>query len=114
MSLALQHGGLAGQLRQPARMLRRHPGVARLLVVAALVLLWEISARWWIDPIFLSPPSQVVAGFGETIGTPGVPAALRIPFWELAVAFAMSVAIGLVVGLAVGLSRFGNRSFMPI
>jgi len=38
--------------------LLRHPGLARLAVVAALVLLWEVSARWWIDPAFLSPPSR--------------------------------------------------------
>ena len=48
------------------------------------------------------------------LATQGVPAALRITFWELAVAFAISVVIGLAVGLAVGLSRFSNRSFMPI
>jgi NitT/TauT family transport system permease protein len=68
----------------------------------------------WIDPAFLSPPSEVVASLGELFGTKGIPAALRITFWELAVAFVISVAIGLVVGLTVGLSRFANRSFMPI
>ena len=47
-------------------------------------------------------------------GTDGVPAALRITFFELAVAFAISVVIGLVVGLAVGLQPFARRSFMPI
>ena len=94
--------------------LLRHPGLARLAVVLALLVFWEIAARWWIDPMFLSPPSRVLAGMGEMLGTQGVPAALRLTFWELAVAFAMSVVIGLVVGLAVGLSRFGNRSFMPI
>jgi NitT/TauT family transport system permease protein len=96
------------------RALIRHPGLARLGVVAALLLLWEISARLWIDPAFLSPPSEVVASLGELFGTKGIPAALRITFWELAVAFVISVAIGLVVGLTVGLSRFANRSFMPI
>ena len=64
--------------------------------------------------MFLSPPSRVVASLGDLFDTKGVPAALQITFWELAVAFAISVAIGLAVGLAVGLSRFSNRSFMPI
>jgi len=44
----------------------------------------------------------------------GIPGAVRITFWELAVAFAMSVVIGLVVGLSVGLPDFSRRSFMPI
>jgi NitT/TauT family transport system permease protein len=94
--------------------LLRHPALARLLVVAALFLLWEISARWWIDQMFMSPPSKVLAALGSVFETRGVPAALRITFWELAVAFAISVVVGLAVGLAVGLSRFSNRSFMPI
>ncbi len=94
-------------------MLRR-AWLARLLVIAALFLLWEAAARWWVDPIFLSPPSRVLTSLNEVFETGGVPGALRITFWELAVAFSISVVIGLVVGLAVGLSRFSHRSFMPI
>jgi len=96
------------------RYLARHPAWVRLAVILALLMLWEIAARFWIDPMFISPPSRVVASLGELFGTEGVPGALRITFGELAVAFAISVAIGLAVGLAVGLSRFGSRSFMPI
>jgi ABC-type nitrate/sulfonate/bicarbonate transport system permease component len=103
-----------GPLGDLQRALLRRPWLTRLLVIAALLLLWEVAARWWVDPIFLSPPSQVLASLDTVFETKGVPAALRITFWELAVAFAMSVAIGLAVGLAVGLSRFSNRSFMPI
>ena len=97
-----------------ARTMRRHPGMARLGAVAALFLLWEIAARYWVDPMFLSPPSRVIGSIQSVFATRGVPAALQVTFWELAVAFAMSVAIGLVVGLAVGLSRFSRRTFMPI
>jgi ABC-type nitrate/sulfonate/bicarbonate transport system permease component len=94
--------------------LLRRPALARVLVLLAAFLLWEVSSRWWIDPMFVSPPSRVLASLGSVFETNGVPAALQITFWELAVAFAISVAIGLVVGLAVGLSKFSNRSFMPI
>ncbi len=99
---------------QLQRTLMRHPGLARLAVVAGLLLLWEIAARWWIDPAFLSPPSRVVATLGALFETKGVPRALEITLWELGIAFAISVAIGLAVGLSVGLSRFSNRSLMPI
>jgi ABC-type nitrate/sulfonate/bicarbonate transport system permease component len=100
--------------RRLKRWTLRHPGVARLGVVAALFALWEIAARYWVDPMFISPPSRVIGSLDAVFNTRGVPAALQITFWELAVAFAMSVVIGLVVGLAVGLSRFSNRTFMPI
>ena len=69
--------------RRLTRTLMRHPGLARLVVVAALFLFWEVAARFWIDPTFLSPPSRVVASLGDLFGTQGVPAALRITFWEL-------------------------------
>ena len=101
-------------LAQLKRSLIRHPGLSRLAVIAALLLLWEVAARWWIDPTFLSPPSKIVAGLGDLFNTKGIPAALQITAWELAVAFVISVVVGLVVGLAVGLSRFANRSLMPI
>ena len=96
------------------RYMWRHPGIARLGVVLMLFVLWEIAARWFVDSMFLSPPSKVVFAFDDVLATRGVPAALRVTFFELAVAFAIAVVIGLVVGLAVGLSKFGNRSFMPI
>ena len=92
----------------------RRAWVARVGVVILLFILWEIAARWWVDPMFLSPPSRVLMSLQAVFDTRGVPAALRITFWELGVAFAMSVAIGLVVGLAVGLQPFAQKSFMPI
>ena len=104
---------MSGHLRLKRAFLR-HPGLARLAVMIGLFALWEIAARVWIDPTFLSPPSRVLASLGDLFDTKGIPAALRITFWELAVAFAISVVIGLAVGLAVGLSRFSNRSLMPI
>ncbi len=75
---------------------------------------WEIAARWFIDPMFISPPSRVLMALGSVFATPNVPAALRLTFFELAVAFALAVIIGVVLGLAVGLSKFGNKTFMPI
>jgi len=96
------------------RVVRRHPAIARLAVIAALLLLWEIAARDWVDPMFLSPPSRVIGSLGAVFRTPGVPAALQITFFELAVAFVISVAIGLALGLLLGLSRFSRASFMPI
>jgi ABC-type nitrate/sulfonate/bicarbonate transport system permease component len=89
-------------------------GMARLGVILALLAVWEVAARWWVDPLFLAPPSRVVMALGRVIGTRGVPGALGITLYELGIAFVLSVAIGLVVGLVVGLHGFSRRSFMPI
>jgi ABC-type nitrate/sulfonate/bicarbonate transport system permease component len=90
------------------------PGLARLGVIALLFGVWEIAARFYVDKMFLSPPSSVFTSLQTVLMTPGVPNALRITFFELFIAFALSIAIGLSVGLMVGLNRFSNRSFMPI
>jgi ABC-type nitrate/sulfonate/bicarbonate transport system permease component len=92
----------------------RRPWTARIGVIMLLFGLWETAARWWVDPMFLSPPSRVFMSLQTVLDTRGVPAALRITFWELGIAFALSVAIGLVIGLAVGLASFARKSFMPI
>jgi len=94
--------------------LPRHPGVVRLGVIVIILVIWEIGARFFIDPMFIAPPSRVIASLGAVWDTSGVPEALRVTLFELAVAFAISTAIGLTVGLAVGLQPFARRSVMPI
>jgi ABC-type nitrate/sulfonate/bicarbonate transport system permease component len=96
------------------RALLRRPAVARLGVIIALFAVWEVAARWFVDPIFLSPPSRVVAALGALLRSGGVGKALALTFWELGVAFVLSVIIGLGVGLAVGLHPFSYRSIRPI
>ncbi len=92
----------------------RRPGVARLAVIVALFAIWEISARWLVDPMFLSPPSRVIASLGALLRSPGVAHALLVALWELSAAFVLSVLIGLLAGLGVGLHGFSRRSLLPI
>ncbi|HEY6256557.1 MAG TPA: ABC transporter permease [Xanthobacteraceae bacterium] len=99
--------------RGQAFMLAR-PGLARFGVIAILFGVWEIGARFYIDRMFLSPPSTVFSSLYLVFLTPGVPAALRITFFELSIAFVLAILIGVTVGLTVGLSRFAHKSFMPI
>src|SRR5580704_234716 len=81
--------------------LLRHPGVARLAVVLLILAVWEIAARFVVDPMFIAPPSRVVASLGAVWNTSGVPAALRLTLFELAVAFSISTVVGLVARLSV-------------
>ncbi len=100
--------------RSTRRFLQRHPAVVRLALIVIILLVWEIAARFLMDPLFISPPSRVFASLGSVWDTSGVPAALRLTFFELGVAFAIAVAIGLALGLAIGLRPFARRSLMPI
>src|SRR5262245_65579258 len=100
--------------RRLKRWILARPGVARLGVIALLFITWEIAARFYVDKIFLSPPSIVFTQLHTVFETAGIPKALQVSAYEIIVAFLMSVAIGLVVGLAVGLNRFSHKRFMPI
>jgi len=92
----------------------RHPGIARLGVVVLLFIVWELAARFYLDHDFISPPSVVLMSLGKLLATPGVPSALWLTLYEIAIAFVLAVIVGAAVGLAVGLNRFANQSFMPI
>jgi hypothetical protein len=90
------------------------PAIARFCVIVALFVIWEIAARWFVDPLFISPPSRVVSSLRTLLQSTGVVRALMLALWELCAAFCISVAIGLAVGLAVGLHRFSHRALLPI
>lgn len=92
----------------------RHPALAQLTVVAAFLGAWEIAARYFVDKMFLSPPSRVYGEIGRVFATKGVNEALLLTLYELGIAFVIAVAIGMAVGLAIGLSGFARRSFLPI
>ena len=79
------------------RQVLRRPWVARIGVIVLLFCVWEIAARWWVDPMFLSPPSRVFMSLQAVFDTRGVPAALRITFWELP-----SPSLSVVIGLSSG------------
>src|SRR5260370_10033447 len=104
----------APKRRPVVRGVTGRPWLARLIVIAAVLALWEVAARFLVDPLFLSPPSEVIASLDKVFGTRGVPAALQLTLFELAVAFVLAVAIGLALGLAIGLKPLVRHSFFPI
>ena len=93
---------------------RLHPAAARVALVAALLAVWEAGARKFGDPLFISPPSRVLATMAQFTKDKEVVAAVTLTCWELIVAFALSVAVGLAIGLIVGLNRFSRGSIYPI
>jgi NitT/TauT family transport system permease protein len=113
-AFAAGSGEDASRAKSARRFFLRHPGIVRLGIVILIFILWEIAARWFMDPLFIAPPSRVFTSLGSVLGTDGVPAALRLTFFELAVAFSIAVALGLVIGLAIGLQPFARQSLMPI
>ncbi len=90
------------------------PGFVRLIIVILLFAAWEVGVRLFGDPLFLSPPSEVVGGVIELSHDAAVVNAVVTTLWEICVAFGLAVTVGIVIGLSVGLQGFTRRSVFPI
>lgn len=90
------------------------PSLARLLVIAVLLAGWEIWARLFGDPLFVCPPSAVVAALPPLFGDPKIVAAVAVTVVEMVAAFALTVSVGLGLGMAFGLDDFTKATVMPI
>jgi NitT/TauT family transport system permease protein len=90
------------------------PGMARLLVIIALLVFWEFIARFYADPLFLCPPSQAVRALPHIFSDPKIVNAIRITVYEVITGFLVSVTVGMVIGLVVGLHGFTKASILPV
>lgn len=90
------------------------PVATRLGVIGAILLTWELGARWFGDPLFISPPSRVLLALTHLATQKDIVEAVTLTCWELISAFALSLGIGLIIGLIVGLHRFSRGSIYPI
>jgi NitT/TauT family transport system permease protein len=88
-------------------------GVTRAGVVLVFLAVWELAARTAGNPLFVSPPSETVVAAIGLLRDPGIAHALLTTFWELVVAFVVSVVIGLAVAVPLGLSTFLRGTFFP-
>ncbi len=94
---------------------RRKVTWTRLIILAVVLIAWEIYARNWASPRLISPPSLIInALFTEILPDGRIRGAIYQSFYVVVVAYAMSIVIGIVVGLAVGWKTGGRRSFYPI
>ena len=90
------------------------PALVRLGIVFALVVVSEFVAIR-VGDMFLSPPSVVVAkGFASIFSEAKMVWAIRTTFWELGIAFVLSVVFGVLIGLPIGLHRPTYRAAYPL
>ncbi|MDB5596192.1 MAG: nitrate transporter permease [Hyphomicrobiales bacterium] len=100
--------------RSSVRFHRASVLLARAGVVLLMFVVWEIAARWFVDPMFLSPPSRVIGSLGKLFARPGMTDAFLMLMGELAISFVCSVVIGLAIALIIGATDLSRRSLMPI
>jgi NitT/TauT family transport system permease protein len=88
---------------------------ARVLILAGLLLVWELWLRVSGDTIVIAPPSAIVnALFTQVLPDPEIRGAILLALLEVMAAYALAIVGGLAIGLAVGSTNFSRRSFYPI
>ncbi|HXS42558.1 MAG TPA: ABC transporter permease [Stellaceae bacterium] len=88
--------------------------VTRLVFGFSFIFIWEASVRLgWVDPLFLSSPSQVVARLIEVFADgsiwPHIWATATTAFWG----FVSACVIGIPIGVLMGRSEFVRDALEP-
>jgi NitT/TauT family transport system permease protein len=101
------------QFKARARRYRAVVAATRVLLVAAVIVGWELLSGPVIDPFWLSSPSQIVGRLQEwtTDGTLARNALATVQ--AMAVGFTVGSAAGVVIGFTLGRVRFLADVFYP-
>lgn len=84
-----------------------------LIVLAAVLLIWEFVVRVFAIAEFIFPaPSQIASQFVEFRG-PLLEAAWKT-FWVTMVGFAISIVVGVLLGFLIGSSRMAYTALYPL
>lgn len=95
--------------------LRRRANVVRVCLVVALVVAWEIAARFAglahdIVPSF----ARIGSEMASLVASATFWSNLAVTAWEIAAGMVIGTIVGLATGLVLGGSRFLGRAFEPL
>ena len=84
-----------------------------LLLLAAILLVWELAVRLFKVPDFIFPgPVQITQQFGQFSGA--LMAAGWKTFWVTMVGFGLSIVVGVMLGFLIGSSRLAYTAIYPL
>lgn len=87
---------------------------ARLAVLAAFLVLWELAAEWkWIDSMLTSKPSQLFLSFRELAFKGNLMKHTRVTTIETIVSIAVSMVIGTLAAVLLWWSSFASKVLEP-
>ena len=84
-----------------------------LVLLAVLLVIWELGVRLFSVPDYIFPaPIQIAGQFGEFSG-PLLAAAWKT-FWVTMLGFALSIVVGVLLGFLIGSSRAAYTALYPL
>ena len=84
-----------------------------MVLIAALVLLWQ-ALYWWAGEVALASPLATLRYTAKLIATESFDAHLLDTLRAFAIAYALSVVIGLAVGFWLGFDRLSGDALEPM
>jgi NitT/TauT family transport system permease protein len=87
--------------------------LVRVVLVAALLVLWELAADRWIDITFISRPSDIVTRLGEWSGDGTLWTNSWITIQEIVYGFVLGAAAGVLAGFVLASLNFVYRVLDP-
>ena len=90
---------------------RRWTGFA---LVAALLLLWEVTARWWVSSVNWPPLSTVFAAMTTGLRSGELLQVFVSSLYRMAAGFAAGSALGVIAGLWLARSRWARAALEPL
>jgi NitT/TauT family transport system permease protein len=85
----------------------------RVVLLAALIVLWEIAADRWIDSTFISRPSDIAGRLGEWAGDGTLWANTWITVQEIVYGFLLGAAAGAAAGFVLASMSLAYRVLDP-
>lgn len=106
------HAQVLGSTSSPSRARERTVGA---IVICALLVLWEILARFdLIDARFFPAPTVIVSSIMSPDGFRNLLGALGITLYRVLVGFVSGVCVGIVVGLIAGMNKYVAAIVTPL
>jgi ABC-type nitrate/sulfonate/bicarbonate transport system permease component len=85
------------------------------LLIAALLLLWELSARLgWVVSSNWPPFSAVIAAGWHDLASGELAARLAATLWRMALGLVIGTVLGIAIGFAMAASRLALRTLGPV
>jgi NitT/TauT family transport system permease protein len=83
----------------------------RTALLAVILIFWELCGRYWVNPLFVSPPSVVAQRLVAMRGA--LLSHTLVTLREVVTGFAIAAAWGILAGYVLGLNRNVERVVEP-
>jgi NitT/TauT family transport system permease protein len=92
---------------------RQRIALARIALTIATLVLWEIAARWWVDPFWIGQPSQIAQRLWRLTESQELLWHAFPTIWQAGAGLLLSLVVGIPVGLLFAANRFVEQLLEP-